>query len=869
MELVLDLHLHSRFSRAVSPRMNLQNMYMWGRKKGINILSVADFTHPLWFREARSLLEEFQPGIYKLKDQDKLDSQLGQLGTTPHIGPYFMLSAEVSAIYTERGVSHRIHNLIFAPNFETAEKINKALQDRGINLSADGRPILGMSTKDLAELLFSINNKTTIIPAHCLKPDSLIHTSQGMKSIQSITVGEKVYTHKNRKCKVTEVFKNLYEGKTYNIKPWYFSLGLETTPEHRYYAYKVKTCAVKGGRCIPSASHKKICKEKLYESYSPEWIEARKLEVGDILVYPRFKNTTPLVSIPFDSLNSYRLKDKKVHTGGTRGHIFPEHVLVTKELCRLIGYYLAEGYTNGRDEIAFAFHEEENEYVDDVIHLFQTAFGITHHRKYTRVATKGVEISFYSKLLVHFFHQHFYTNPPFRATTKTLPDWALHLPEELQAEVLRGWWRGDKGYSSSVQLMNAMKIIFLRLGIIPSISKDTKEKHFNRGNHTYEYRTITASSDLYHFSHLAFFEDTYNLQLDPSFASSIRKLTRRHGWIDKEYVYLPIRDISKDNYKGEVYNLEVEADNSYVSESATIHNCWTPWFSLYGSRSGYDHIADCFGEFAPRIFAIETGLSSDPSMNWRIKELDTRSVVSFSDAHSLEKMGREATVLKTKDKKPIASNQITYDNILNGLVKGKERVFQLAYTIEFYPEEGKYHYTGHRNCKVSYTPTETPENDICPVCHRTLTVGVMKRVEDLASRTEQNFTYEKDTHGVVWVKDPNGVHPPSVNLVPLLEILGEVLHAAPNSQKVLIMFDSLVAKFGSEHEILLRTSLDDIRAAVGNDIASAIERVRVRDITIIPGFDGEYGKVSIEKKSDNVDTKGEEKKQEDQLGFGI
>src|SRR3990167_10374852 len=149
MELVLDLHLHSRFSRAVSQRMNLQNMYIWGRKKGINVLSVADFTHPIWFREARSLLSENGSGIYKLKDTKQVDQELGPLSQKDFLGPYFILSTEISAIYTENGVPHRIHNLIFSPNFETAEKINVALVRLGINLSSDGRPILGLTSRNL------------------------------------------------------------------------------------------------------------------------------------------------------------------------------------------------------------------------------------------------------------------------------------------------------------------------------------------------------------------------------------------------------------------------------------------------------------------------------------------------------------------------------------------------------------------------------------------------------------------------------------------------------------------------------------------------------------------------------------------------
>jgi len=287
---------------------------------------------------------------------------------------------------------------------------------------------------------------------------------------------------------------------------------------------------------------------------------------------------------------------------------------------------------------------------------------------------------------------------------------------------------------------------------------------------------------------------------------------------------------------------------------------WTPWFSLYGSRSGYDHLADCFGEYTGRIFAIETGLSSDPAMNWRIKELSTRSIVSFSDAHSLEKMGREATVLRRKtvmsndkyqmsnekEQNQIKLEDVTYSNILNAFVRGKERVFEIAYTIEFYPEEGKYHFTGHRKCGISYSPQDDREKGtVCPVCHRELTVGVMHRVDALASLPDNNYICELDKNGVVWIKDPENKRPPFVSLVPLLEVLSEVLHSGVSSKKVVAVYEKLVTTFFSEHEVLLCTSLHEIEQVGGEPIATAIGKVRARSIKISPGFDGEYGKVVI------------------------
>src|SRR3989344_634720 len=166
-----------------------------------------------------------------------------------------------------------------------------------------------------------------------------------------------------------------------------------------------------------------------------------------------------------------------------------------------------------------------------------------------------------------------------------------------------------------------------------------------------------------------------------------------------------------------------------VDKSCFLIPChvWTPWFSLYGSMSGFDSIEECFGELSDQIFAVETGLSSDPSMNWRIIELENRSIVSFSDAHSPMKMGREATVFipKTEIKNKKSNlKSFNYDDIRLALMQDSKAKLKIGYTIEFYPEEGKYHYTGHRNCNVSQSPDETKKNGtVCPVCKKPLTVG--------------------------------------------------------------------------------------------------------------------------------------------------
>lgn len=434
MEYIADLHLHSKYSRAVSRDMVLPLMALWAKKKGINILSTGDWTHPLWFREIKDQLVESEQGLFKLKptinnEQSTINKDL-----------QFLLSVEISSIYSQGGRGHRIHNLVFSPSFETCEKINKELVKRGCNLGSDGRPIIGLSSIQLLELIRSIDENALLIPCHA----------------------------------------------------------------------------------------------------------------------------------------------------------------------------------------------------------------------------------------------------------------------------------------------------------------------------------------------------------------------------------------------------------------------WTPWFSLYGSSSGFDSIEEAFGNYAKYIYGVETGLSSDPFMNWQIAELKNRSILSFSDAHSLMKMGREATVFVSKDQGK--SQKITYEDIVSAIKKEESAKFKIGYTIEFYPEEGKYHYNGHRNCEVVQTPEETKEKGtICPVCHRPLTVGVMHRVEELAKGNDWfgQETVKLNPNGVKWILDKTGNHPPFVKLVQLVQIIAESFSSTVSSLKVINAYNELCLKFGSELEVLLKTPVDEIKKEAGEKVAEGIEKVRKGDIVILPGFDGQYGIVKI------------------------
>lgn len=284
-------------------------------------------------------------------------------------------------------------------------------------------------------------------------------------------------------------------------------------------------------------------------------------------------------------------------------------------------------------------------------------------------------------------------------------------------------------------------------------------------------------------------------------------------------------------------------------------HAWTPWFSLFGSKSGFDTVEECFGKYAKYIYAVETGLSSDPLMNWEITNLDNRTIVSFSDAHSGPKLGREATVLNLAE--------LSYANIRNALMGTNTSENSISCTFEFYPEEGKYHYDGHRNCNIRQTPEETrTRGTICPVCGRGLTVGVMYRVEELSNR-KLAPVYKTDSQGVRWVYHPNNSRPPFVNIVPLLEIIGEAIHIGTSSQKAQTVYDKITTELSGEFNVLLKASLGDIQKASSKEVASAVAKVRAGDIIIDPGYDGVFGTVKVQ--ADNNSAHKDETNELDQM----
>lgn len=271
---------------------------------------------------------------------------------------------------------------------------------------------------------------------------------------------------------------------------------------------------------------------------------------------------------------------------------------------------------------------------------------------------------------------------------------------------------------------------------------------------------------------------------------------------------LDVRDLAE---------MVLDIDDRFMVVPAHI---WTPWFAMFGSKSGFDTIEECFEDMTPHIYAVETGLSSDPEMNWRLSALDNITLISNGDSHSPKKIGREANVFDLKEN--------SYDEIYNILKEKDKKKF--LYTIEFYPQEGKYHYDGHAKCKISFSPQETKKHKgICPKCKKPLVLGVDYRVDELADR-------------------PKGFKPenpiPYKSLVPLAEIIAECFQVGSGSKKVMQAYEKLIEKFGSEFKILLDVSTEDLKKE-NELLAEAIRRVREGQMHVVPGYDGVFGIVKI------------------------
>lgn len=318
----------------------------------------------------------------------------------------------------------------------------------------------------------------------------------------------------------------------------------------------------------------------------------------------------------------------------------------------------------------------------------------------------------------------------------------------------------------------------------------------------------------------------HNIIFAPNF-ETIEKINAHLGWIGnlksdgRPILGLDAKELAK-------IVLNTSQDCLIVPAHA-----WTPWFSIFGSNSGFDSIKECFEEFSEYIYSVETGLSSDPAMNWRLSALDNITLISNSDAHSPAKLGREANVLDLK--------KLDYNSIIKAIKEPRSEDCRFLYTIEFFPEEGKYHFDGHRNCGICLSPEESKKyNNLCPQCGKPLTIGVMNRINQLADRP-------------VGVKPAKAI--PFKSLIPLEEIIADTLGVGVGTKQVSEHYRALIGRMGSEFKVLLEARREDIMAAGLPEIAEGVIRVREGRVNIKPGYDGEFGKINLfgpEEKQENI-----------------
>ncbi|MFW6082071.1 MAG: endonuclease Q family protein, partial [Desulfosalsimonas sp.] len=345
----------------------------------------------------------------------------------------------------------------------------------------------------------------------------------------------------------------------------------------------------------------------------------------------------------------------------------------------------------------------------------------------------------------------------------------------------------------------------------PEWEKDCENRISVAGSHPVRFMLCTEISNIYKkggvtrkIHHLVFFHGITQVEKFNARLSNIGNL-KSDG--------RPILGLDSKN----LLEIVLETHESGFLIPAHI---WTPWFSLFGSKSGFDSVAECFDELSDHIFAVETGLSSDPPMNWRVKDLDNRTLVSNSDAHSPANLGREANLFDT---------ELSYDAMRHAMESGDPEKF--LGTIEFFPQEGKYHQDGHRKCGINLHPKQTIEKGgICPVCGSPVTVGTLYRVEQLAGRKEG--------------EKPEKTHP-FYSLIPLAEILSELMSVGPKSKKVTNAWQDVISRTGPELPVLLDMPVEKIRDSGNPLLAEAIRRMRRGEVHCQPGYDGAYGRITI------------------------
>jgi PHP family Zn ribbon phosphoesterase len=758
MQFIADFHIHSRYSRATSPNMDVENIAKYAKMKGISIVGTGDFTHPLWLKELKEKLRPLGNGLF---DYD---------------GTFFMLTSEVNNIFSKGGKIKQVHNILFAPSFEAVDQINEQLAKKG-ELESDGRPSLNMPASELVELIIGISKECAIVPAHAWTPwRSIFGSASGFNSVEecfeeqskhifALETGLSCYDKKTEVLTADgwKYFKEInYRDKICTLNPKTNEIEFQIPIKIHAYNYKGKMYRLKTKRAdlLVTPNHQLF--------YSP--CDFRKqpnfvLKEAQFLFNKskRFKKDGMWKgkNVDYFTLPIVKIKHGSRYYSGFRNE--KEKQLPIKSWLKFFGFWIAEGWTtegkNGDYNVCLS--NKDNALISEMRGILQS-FGYT-----TYWSKKAYTLRVRDYQLFHYLKQFG------KCYDKFIPREVKSLSKELLEIFFEYYIKGDghiygrnrKGLSAtttSVHLRDDLQEIALKMGMSAYYKLGQK-----KGT---PLRSLARNKRIYKQN-----EDTWVIyfirkNIHTVLPSTIKKYKYVESWVD---------------FEGPVFCVTV------------------PNHVIYIRRNG---------------IPLWCG-NSDPKMNWMLSSLDKFTLISNSDSHSPAKIGREANVFSLENP--------TYSSILEAIRKKDKSKFKL--TIEFFPEEGKYHYDGHRICNVRLSPVESiKNNNICPVCKRKLTIGVMHRVTELADR---KYCYT-----------PSDAIP-FVHAIPLEELIASVRRKGVGSASVQSEYSSLVSSFGTEINILLNAEPDELKRKAPEDIANAIIRVREGKVKILPGYDGVYGEI--------------------------
>ena len=773
MKFIADFHLHSKYSRATSPRMDLENLDKWAKIKGIKVLTIGDFTYSEWFKTLKEKLEPAELGLFKLKNGDSPTR--------------FILTTEISCVYSKKGKVRKIHILVFAPSFEVVEKISVQLGWIG-NLKSDGRPILGLDAKELAKIVLNSSEDCLIVPAHAWTPyfgifgsktgfDSIEECfEEYSKHIHAIETGLSCYDEKtevltNNGWKKFSEVQNTDEICTLNINN--NQIEFQKPIKRFVYKHKGKMYRLKTKRVdlLVTPNHKLFIKPGDPRNPKPFCLKEAQFLFGKS---KQFKKDGIWIgkNEKYFILPAVKIKHRNQYYSGSRHK--KEKQILMKPWLKFFGFWIAEGcVSKGKNgDYNIYLSSQNKELLFEIKKLLEDIGYIVYYQKDKKIRIRDYQLFQY---LRQFGKSH----------DRFIPSEIKSLSKELLELLFKYYLQGDghiygranKGLlasTSSVHLRNDLQEIALKIGMSAYYKLDRKKgTPFRSPTNRKIYKYKNNSWKVY------FIRRNKHMVLP----STIKRWKYIESWV---------------NFKGKVYSLAV------------------PNHVIYVRRNG---------------IPLWCG-NSDPPMNWRLSPLDKITLISNSDAHSPKKIGREANVFE---------GDLSYKDIIeavkNGSISANQRFNQrksacrLAATIEFYPEEGKYHFDGHRNCEVKLSPQETKKYaGLCPVCGKPLTVGVLSRVEDLADR-EEGFS------------PSNAI--PFKSLVPLEEIIADVLNQNTGTKQVEKEYQSLIEKLGPEFNILLDASRETLQSATLPEIAEGITRVREGKVFKEAGYDGVYGKIKV------------------------